>query len=88
MRNIEAIGSNLGRALQDFSQQFQSDFLTLLRITHREKALHAKRFYQTYIADRNHIHLNVTRWHSLTDFIKWLGREVFAEWKRRTTACT
>ncbi|KAI3397899.1 hypothetical protein diail_10068 [Diaporthe ilicicola] len=75
VRNIDAIGSNLGQTVEQFSQQFRSDFLNLLRLNHREKSIQINRFYQTYIADRNHIHLNATRWHSLTDFAKWLGRE-------------
>lgn len=75
VRNIDAIGSNLGPAVEQFSQQFKSDFLNLLRLNHREKSIQVNRFYQTYIADRNHIHLNATRWHTLSDFAKWLGRE-------------
>lgn len=32
-------------------------------------------FYQEYIANKEHIHLNATRWPSLTEFWKHLGRE-------------
>lgn len=32
-------------------------------------------FYQEYIADKQHIHMNATRWPSLTEFAKHLGRE-------------
>lgn len=31
--------------------------------------------YQTYIAFRHHIHMNSTQWETLTQFVKWLGRE-------------
>ncbi|KAJ8106580.1 hypothetical protein ONZ43_g7021 [Nemania bipapillata] len=63
------------KAIDDFSTQFQSDFLKLLKTSHGEKAVHVNRFYQVYIAQRDHVHLNATRWHSLTDFTKSLGRE-------------
>lgn len=32
------------------------------------------RFYQEVIADKTHVHLNATKWHSLTEFVKHLGR--------------
>jgi len=31
--------------------------------------------YQEYIHDRNHTHMNSTQWETLTDFVKWLGKE-------------
>lgn len=35
----------------------------------------AKNVYNEYIADRHHIHMNATRWLTLTEFVKYLGRE-------------
>lgn len=75
VRKIDAIGLNLGRISEQYSQQFLSDFLNLLRLTHGEKSVRANRFYQAYIADRHHVHLKDTRWGSLTRFAEWLGRE-------------
>jgi Domain of Kin17 curved DNA-binding protein len=31
--------------------------------------------YNEFIADRHHIHMNSTKWYTLTDFVKYLGRE-------------
>lgn len=31
--------------------------------------------YNEFIADRHHIHMNSTKWYTLTDFVKFLGRE-------------
>jgi len=31
--------------------------------------------YQEYIHDRHHTHMNATQWETLTDFVKWLGKE-------------
>ena len=39
------------------------------------KRIHANVVYQDYIGDREHIHMNSTQWETLTDFVKWLGRE-------------
>ncbi|KAK6068331.1 C2H2 finger domain-containing protein [Seiridium cupressi] len=57
------------------SQRFRSSFLNLLSLNHQEKWVHSNRFYQTYIADRDHVRMNTTQWDSLTAFVQWLGRE-------------
>lgn len=75
VRNIDTISSNLGRIREQYSQQFLSTFLNLLRRDHGEKSVQANRFYQTYIADPHHIHIKDTRWGSLTRFAEWLGGE-------------
>ncbi|KAI0540518.1 domain of Kin17 curved DNA-binding protein-domain-containing protein [Xylaria digitata] len=76
VRTIQAtFDGSIDKTINKFSAQFQSDFLKLLRTSHGEKSVHANRFYQTYIVERNHVHLNATRWRSLTEFTKFLGRE-------------
>lgn len=35
----------------------------------------AKNVYNEYIGDKQHIHMNSTRWLSLTEFVKYLGKE-------------
>jgi DNA/RNA-binding protein KIN17 len=35
--------------------------------------------YQEYISDRNHLHMNATRWNSLSEFAHYLGREGICE---------
>lgn len=58
-----------------FSSDFQRDFLRLLKINHGTKKVNANRFYQEYILnDRQHVHMNSTRWSSLTSFVKHLGQ--------------
>jgi len=38
------------------------------------KRVAANRVYQEYIADKQHLHMNSTRWVTLTEFVKHLGR--------------
>lgn len=63
---------------------FSVSFLRLLAQSEREsvvlssagtKRVHNNIIYNEYISDRQHIHMNATRWETLTDFTKWLGRE-------------
>lgn len=36
--------------------------------------MRANQVYQEYIQDKHHLHMNSTRWVTLTEFIKHLGR--------------
>lgn len=75
VRNIQAFGDDARKVIQQNSNQFLSDFVKLLRTSHGEKKVDANHFYQEYIRDRHHMHQNATKWASLTEFIKYLGRE-------------
>ena len=37
--------------------------------------MHCNIVYQEYISERDHTHMNSTQWETLTEFVKWLGRE-------------
>lgn len=42
------------------------------------KRVRANQVYQEYIADKSHLHMNATRWVTLTEFVKHLGRSGIA----------
>lgn len=56
-------------------REFKSGYLDLLRRQFGTKRVKANQVYQDYINDRDHVHMNSTQWETLTEFIKWLGRE-------------
>lgn len=69
------IGEDPKKHIEEYSRQFLRDFINLLKTTHGEKKVHANQFYQQVIQDRHHIHMNSTKWTSLTQFVLYLGRE-------------
>ncbi|KAK8004380.1 SET domain-containing protein [Apiospora arundinis] len=75
VRQMLVVGEDSKKFINDYSRQFQRDFLQLLRTSHGEKAVQINQFYQTYIANKEHVHMNSTKWPSLTEFAKHLGRE-------------
>ena len=75
VRNMQLIGGDPRKAINDFSRQFERDFLQLLRTGHGEKKVNLNRFYQEYIANKEHVHMNATKWASLTEYAKYLGRQ-------------
>jgi len=74
-RRMQLVGEDPGKFIRQYSREFERDFLTLLRTSHQEKPQHLNRFYQEYISNKTHIHQNSTRWSSLTEFARYLGRE-------------
>ncbi len=75
VRQILLIGQDSRKHIQDYSNQFQHDFLQLLHTSHGEKKVQVNHFYQSYISHKEHIHMNATKWSSLTEFTKHLGTE-------------
>lgn len=73
-RRALEVGRDFKGAQEGFSREFEKNFIQLLRTAHGEKEIHANKFYQEVIADKTHVHLNATKWHSLTEFVKHLGR--------------
>ncbi|KAK9500863.1 hypothetical protein O3M35_002040 [Rhynocoris fuscipes] len=74
-RQLLLFSDNQDKYLSYFSKEFSNGYLELLRRQFGTKRVHANRVYQDYIADRHHLHMNSTQWETLTDFVKWLGRE-------------
>jgi DNA/RNA-binding protein KIN17 len=75
VRKLLLVGEDPKKFLNDYSNQFLRDFTQLLRTGHGEKKIGINRFYQEYIANKEHVHMNSTKWSSLTEFAKYLGRE-------------
>ncbi|CAL1712197.1 unnamed protein product [Somion occarium] len=74
LRQMLAVGESAGRHIADYSQQFQHDFVQLLSRRFGTKRVKANTVYQEFIQDKNHLHMNATRWVTLTEFVKHLGR--------------
>ncbi|TDL17744.1 hypothetical protein BD410DRAFT_901285 [Rickenella mellea] len=74
LRQMLVVGEHAGKHISDFSSQFQSEFVALLSRRFGTKRVHANRVYQEFIQDKHHLHMNSTRWVTLTEFCKHLGR--------------
>ncbi|XP_054624842.1 DNA/RNA-binding protein KIN17 isoform X2 [Dunckerocampus dactyliophorus] len=74
-RQLLLASENPRKFMDFFSHEFKSGFVELLRRRFGTKRVHNNIVYNEYISDREHIHMNATRWETLTDFTKWLGRQ-------------
>ncbi|XP_037089291.1 DNA/RNA-binding protein KIN17-like [Pollicipes pollicipes] len=74
-RQLLLFAENPDQYLDSFSQEFEEGYLELLRRRFGTKRVHANNVYQEYIAHKEHLHMNATQWETLTDFVKYLGRD-------------
>lgn len=57
-----------------FSEKFKRDFLKVLKQRWGTSFVLCNTAYQEYISDRHHLHMNATRWTTLSGFVQELGR--------------
>eukprot|EP00388_Colpodella_angusta_P011077 GDKJ01028548.1.p1 GENE.GDKJ01028548.1~~GDKJ01028548.1.p1 ORF type:complete len:310 (-),score=53.73 GDKJ01028548.1:71-1000(-) len=74
IRQMKLFGSNSGKFVEDFSKQFENGFMELMRTRYCKTKVLSNRVYNDYIADKEHIHMNATRWVSLAGFCRYLGQ--------------
>lgn len=73
-RQMEIFGQNADRVIAGYSEEFEADFMELMRRSHPRTRVAAKNVYNEFIADKYHIHMNSTKWFTLTEFVKYLGK--------------
>ncbi|XP_044762933.1 DNA/RNA-binding protein KIN17 [Coccinella septempunctata] len=73
-RQLLLFADNSKKFMDEFSYDFQKEYLQILKRQFGTKRVNANRVYQEYISDKNHIHMNATRWVTLTGFVKYLGK--------------
>ncbi|OMJ29106.1 DNA/RNA-binding protein KIN17 [Smittium culicis] len=64
-----------GKFLDSFSQEFESEFVRLLSRRFGTKRVLANQVYKEIVADRKHLHMNATKWNTLTGFVQYLGKK-------------
>ncbi|KAF5393421.1 hypothetical protein D9757_000771 [Collybiopsis confluens] len=74
LRQMLVVGEHAGKHISNFSSEFQSSFVSLLSRRFGTKRVFANQVYQEYIGEKSHLHMNATRWVTLTEFVKHLGR--------------
>lgn len=76
-RQLLLFADNPNKYLGSYSDEFLKGFLYLMK-TRFSRRVAINCIYQEYIKDRDHVHLNATRWITLTGLAKWMGRKGIA----------
>ncbi|KII75126.1 DNA/RNA-binding protein KIN17 [Thelohanellus kitauei] len=59
--------------INQFSAEFEHDFMDLLKRKYASNFVLANHIYQDFVKDRDHIHMNSTKWNTLNDFLDYLS---------------
>ncbi|CAF1397828.1 unnamed protein product [Adineta ricciae] len=78
-RQLLLVGENPGRYIANYSHEFHSGFFSTLRRTFGTKRVLANTVYCEYIKDKDHVHMNATRWVALAGYVRWLGSQGLCE---------
>jgi len=73
-RQLSLFASGPGKFLSNYSYEFEKTFLDELKRRFGSKRVHANLVYNEYIRDKNHTHMNATRWTTLSGFVRYLGK--------------
>ncbi|XP_034837917.1 DNA/RNA-binding protein KIN17 [Maniola hyperantus] len=74
-RQLLLFADNASKYIDEFSKEFADGYVELLSRQFGTKRVNANKVYQDYISNRDHLHMNATQWETLTEFVKWLGKE-------------
>lgn len=79
LRQVSLFSQNASAYLDEYSKEFEKNFMELVKRRWRFKDILAKKAYNEYIQDKEHVHMNATRWVTLTDFVHHLSRAGLCE---------
>ena len=75
LRQMKIFRENVGGMMDDFSKTFEREYVETLRRRHGTQRMNANNVYQEVIQDKHHVHMNSTKWATLTDFVQYLGKK-------------
>eukprot|EP00581_Thalassiosira_minuscula_P012766 CAMPEP_0183715360 /NCGR_PEP_ID=MMETSP0737-20130205/9613_1 /TAXON_ID=385413 /ORGANISM="Thalassiosira miniscula, Strain CCMP1093" /LENGTH=439 /DNA_ID=CAMNT_0025944451 /DNA_START=50 /DNA_END=1372 /DNA_ORIENTATION=+ len=75
LRQMKIFRENAGGMMDSFSKEFEVSYLETLRRRHGTQRMNANNVYQEVIQDKHHVHMNSTKWATLTDFVQYLGKK-------------
>jgi DNA/RNA-binding protein KIN17 len=74
LRQMRVFQEDPDSVMEEYSKEFEEDFMELLSRRFGTKRTHANHAYNEFIAHKSHTHMNATKWETLTNFVKYLGK--------------
>jgi DNA/RNA-binding protein KIN17 len=75
LRQMRVFAENPGQIMENYSKDFEEGFMDILSRRFGTKRVKASQVYNEYIAFKQHVHMNSTKWTTLTNFVMYLGKE-------------
>jgi DNA/RNA-binding protein KIN17 len=74
IHKVNLFASNPTKYLDEYSKEFESTFLSLLKRRYFTRSIEANKVYNEMIQDKLHVHMNSTIWATLHEFVTYLGK--------------
>jgi len=74
LRSLKLFGESSGKIVDEFSREFENGMMDIIKRRYRNKRIHANIVYNEYIQDREHTHMNATKWVTLSGFVTYLAK--------------
>ncbi|KAL7461148.1 hypothetical protein ACHAXS_001575 [Conticribra weissflogii] len=75
LRQMKIFRDNAPGIMDNFSAEFEKAYIETLKRRHGTQRMNANNVYQEVIQDKHHVHMNSTKWTTLTDFVQYLGKK-------------
>lgn len=72
---MRVFAQDSGQFLDEFSRTFEETFVELLKQKFFGRSFPINKIYMEYIKDKHHIHMNATKWSTLSEFAYYLERK-------------
>lgn len=82
-RQLALFAENSSSFITRFSNDFRKEYLLVLRQRFGTNFVNANTVYQEHIKDKEHVHMNATKWTTLTAFVKDLGKHGYCRVEER-----
>lgn len=73
-RQLLLFGENSQKFMDEFSGTFHREYMTTLKRRFGTKRVNANIVYQECIHEKDHIHMNSTKWLTLSDYVQYIGK--------------
>ncbi|XP_055388712.1 uncharacterized protein LOC129617564 [Condylostylus longicornis] len=73
-RQMQVFSQRAGKYMDEFSKDFEGEFMKLMRTRYCRTKVLANTVYQDVISDKQHVHMNATIWSTLSEFVLYLER--------------
>eukprot|EP00741_Cyanophora_paradoxa_P014969 tig00020830_g14442.t1 len=78
-RQMQIFAEQPNKIVDTYSEEFMSTYVGIISRQYCKTRVHANVVYNQVVADRHHIHMNATKWKTLTNFVLHLGKEGIAK---------
>ncbi|KAI8910778.1 domain of Kin17 curved DNA-binding protein-domain-containing protein [Gorgonomyces haynaldii] len=75
MKQMKVFAENPEFYIEKFSKEFHSQFIRVLSNQFQTREVKVDDVYKELVQDRHHTHLNATKWQTMDEYLKYVGKQ-------------